>query len=292
MDLLHLRYFQTVARLEHMTKAAEVLHIAQPSLSKTISRLEKSLGVPLFDRQGKQIKLNRFGKAYLRRVERVFTELEEANRELNDMAGLENGVVHLGTTTTRLLPDLISAFLTQYPHVNIRLLQVPTKGIQHHLANGEIDFCISSPPFDQPGVCCSPLLTEDIYLAVPVNHPFANRDQIDLRDVANDKFISLTADYAFRDLTIEFCNQAGFTPNIAFECNDAEVIFDMVKLGLGTAFIPAHWWKENDSNSPIKLKIREPVCQRVIGLNWLETRYLSTAARTFRTFATDYFALQ
>ncbi|MDQ6596590.1 LysR family transcriptional regulator [Bacillus salipaludis] len=289
MDLLQLRYFQTLARMEHMTKAAEQLHIAQPSLSKTISRLEKSLGVPLFDRQGKQIRLNPFGKAFLCRVNRVFTELEEANRELLDMAGLENGVVHLGTTTTRLLPDLISAFLSQYPHVNIRLLQFPTKEIQHHLVNGEINFCISSPPLHQPGICCNPLLTEDIYLAVPTKHPLANRDQINLCEVASDKFISLTADYALRDLTIEFCNRAGFIPNIAFECNDAEVIFDMVKLGLGTAFIPAHWWKENNSNLPVKLKIREPVCERVIGLNWVETRYLSTAAQTFRTFATDYF---
>ncbi|MCQ6282843.1 LysR family transcriptional regulator substrate-binding protein [Bacillus sp. EB600] len=205
------------------------------------------------------------------------------------MIGLENGVVHLGTTTTRLLPNFISAFLTQYPHVNIRLLQVPSKGVQHHLENGEIDFCIFSPPLHQPGICCNPLLTEDIYLAVPAKHPFANRDQIDLSDVANDKFISLTADYVFRDLTIEFCNRSGFTPNIAFECNDAEVIFDMVKLGLGTAFIPAHWWKENNINSPVKLKIKEPVCQRVIGLTWVETRYLSTVAKTFRTFATDYF---
>ncbi len=72
MELLQLKYFQTVARLEHMTKAAEELHIAQPSLSKTIARLEKDLGVPLFDRQGRQITLNSFGKVFLKRVERIF----------------------------------------------------------------------------------------------------------------------------------------------------------------------------------------------------------------------------
>jgi DNA-binding transcriptional LysR family regulator len=88
MDLLQLKYFQTVARSEHMTRAAEELHISQPSLSKVISNLEEDLGVPLFERIGRQIKLSHFGKAFLSRVERIFLELEDGKRELSDM--LEN----------------------------------------------------------------------------------------------------------------------------------------------------------------------------------------------------------
>lgn len=95
MDLLQLKYFQVVARLEHMTRAAEELHISQPSLSKMISRLEKHLGVPLFDRHGKQIRLNRFGKIFLNRVDRVFAELEEGQYELADLTGLERGEADL-----------------------------------------------------------------------------------------------------------------------------------------------------------------------------------------------------
>jgi DNA-binding transcriptional LysR family regulator len=90
MELLQLHYFQTVARLEHMTKAAEELKIAQPSLSKTISRLEEDLGAPLFNRQGRNIRLNQFGKVFLTRVDRIFRELEEGKREIRDMAGLNN----------------------------------------------------------------------------------------------------------------------------------------------------------------------------------------------------------
>ena len=120
MELQQLRYFLTVARLEHMTRAAEELHITQPSLSITISRLEESLGVPLFDRYRRQIKLNEFGKAFLRRVERIFDELEEGKRELLDLAGLEHGTVSVASTSMGILKDLIDSFLTQYP-VKFRL---------------------------------------------------------------------------------------------------------------------------------------------------------------------------
>src|SRR5438309_3725141 len=107
MDLLQLKYFQTVARLEHMTQAARQLEIAQPSLSQTIARLEEELGVPLFDRQGRQIRLNQFGRTFLRRVERIFAELEDGRRELADLAGLEQGRVSLSMFSTPLLPDLL-----------------------------------------------------------------------------------------------------------------------------------------------------------------------------------------
>lgn len=91
MELLQLHYFQTVARMEHMTKAAKELRIAQPALSKTIARLEEDLGVPLFDRQSRQIKLNSFGKAFLKSVDTALSALEEGRREVSDLAGMERG---------------------------------------------------------------------------------------------------------------------------------------------------------------------------------------------------------
>lgn len=95
MEFLQLQYFQAVARHEHMTNTAKELNVSQPSLSNSIQRLEKNLGVPLFERQGRNIKLNEFGKTYLQRVEQAFMELEEGQRELTDMAGLEHGVISI-----------------------------------------------------------------------------------------------------------------------------------------------------------------------------------------------------
>jgi len=153
-----LRYFQVVARLENVTRAAEELYIAQPSLSKTITRLEESVGVPLFERQGRRIRLNHFGKTFLKRVERSLNELEEGQREVADLAGLERGSVTVGATASPQLPHIFREYLTLHPHVNFRFLQVTQHPeVQERLMNGEIDLCISTLPIDQLGILCEPL---------------------------------------------------------------------------------------------------------------------------------------
>jgi LysR family transcriptional regulator, transcription activator of glutamate synthase operon len=96
MDLLQLHYFRAVARFEHMKKAAEEFCIAQPSLSKTIHRLEKEMGVPPFDRQGRSLRLNQFGKAFLEHIGKMFRELEEGQRKVRDTNGLEQVVLQEG----------------------------------------------------------------------------------------------------------------------------------------------------------------------------------------------------
>ena len=91
-------------------KGTEELHIAQPSLSKTIARLEKDLGVPLFDRQGRQITLNSFGKVFWKRVERIFHELSEGEREIKDLAELQQSSITLAVSIPRILPELLGSF--------------------------------------------------------------------------------------------------------------------------------------------------------------------------------------
>ena len=108
MELLQLRYFRTVARMEHMTKAAQELCIAQPALSKTIARLEEDVGIPLFDRHGGRIRLNTFGKAILDKVEKALALLEEGRKEVSELAGLDQGSIHLATSTLDRLSDALA----------------------------------------------------------------------------------------------------------------------------------------------------------------------------------------
>lgn len=291
MELLQLKYFQVVARLENVTRAAEELHIAQPSLSTTIARLEKSVGVPLFERQGRRIRLNQFGNIFLRRVERSFNELEEGRREVVDLAGLERGSVAVGATTSRLSPNFFKEYLTQHPHIKFRLLQITRfLEIQERLVNGEIDLCISSLPIDQPEIHCEPLITEEILLAVPPEHRLAGCKSIQLKEIANEPFIIPTTECEFREITNGFCKQAGFTPNIAFESTTHELICGLVKSGFGNAFIPANWWEENSTDLPVQLHIEYPTCQRTIWLSWVKERYLSAATLNFSKFVVEYFS--
>lgn len=293
MNLLQLRYFEVVARLEHMTQAAEELIVAQPSLSRMIARLEKELGVPLFDRPGRQIRLNPFGRAYLRRVERIFAELEEGQRELADMAGLERGVITVAATTLRMLTQPLSTFLAQHPQVSFHLFQAARTDMEQRLERGDVDLCLVPPPTPPtiwPQIAWTHLLTEEICLAIPPGHRLAGRGSIHLNKVAQEPFVMMKPGYDLRDLTDNFCHQAGFVPTIACEVNEAAVIRQLVSTGLGVAFLPASAWRVVSESEMVRLHIEEPTCLRTIGLAWREDRYLSVAARTFRQFVIDYFA--
>lgn len=291
MDLLQLKYFQVVAQLEHMTRAAEKLYLAQPSLSQSIAKLEEELGVPLFDRQGRRIHLNQFGRAFLKRVERIFRELEEGKREVTDMAGLERGSISLAVASTQPLPELLSGFLAHYPRVRFRLFQQHSlTTVVQQLERGEIDLCISSPPIERPGITWVRLLTEELYLLVPGGHRLSGRGSIHLSEAAQESFISLKPGHGLRDLTDELCKQAGFVPNVAFEGDEAATIRGLVSAGLGVTFVAGKSWQLPPEQPFALLRIDEPVCQRTIGLAWLEDRYLSEAARRFQQFIIEYFS--
>jgi DNA-binding transcriptional LysR family regulator len=291
MDLLQLRYFQTVARLEHVTKAARQLSIAQPSLSQTIARLEEELGVPLFDRKGREIRLNQFGAVFLQRVERIFGELEDARREIADLAGMEHGRIALAVVIPQILPDLLRSFLADHPYVSFRLFhQHSSQTVQQQLEQGEIDLCITSPPIEQAGIGWTSLMKEEIYLMVPPDHRLADHTSIHLREVEHEPFVSLKPGNTMRDLTDNCCRQAGFVPRVAFEGDEPSTLRGLVTAGLGVAFISELVLRTvADPSVIVPLRIEEPRCDRIIGLAWRKEHYLSQAAQYFRDFVVQYF---
>ncbi|MDS0525827.1 LysR family transcriptional regulator [Clostridium sp. SHJSY1] len=286
MELLQLKYFQSVARLEHMTHAAEELHIPQPALSKTISLLEKELGVLLFDRRGKYIFLNEYGKTFLRRVDQALTALENGKHELNDLSGKEFGDIKLVIlSASPLIPDLLTSFRKHHPHINFNLIQ----HFSNSVSTTDFDLCISSSLQRVDNTTTIPLITEEIFLAVPLNHPLSKRTSINLTEVTNDDFISLKRGKDLREITDTFCKYAGFTPNVIFESDDPATVRGLIKAGQGIAFIPAISWGGTTGSSIKLLHINEPTCERVISLGFTAERYLPNAAQLFRQFTIDYF---
>jgi DNA-binding transcriptional LysR family regulator len=290
MDLLQLRYFRTVARLGHMTRAAQELYISQSSLSKTITHLERELGVSLFDRQGRQLRLNQYGEAFLRRVEQVFAALEDGQRELADLAGGKQGQIVFASMNVYLIPGLLQAFLERHPGISIRLSSNPRQETLVQLERGEVDLFISSPPIERPGIEHVPLMMEEIFLAVPPGHRRAQHETIRLSEVAQEPFLALKPGYNLRELTDAFCRQAGFTPNIVFEGDEPIALLQLVKAGLGIACIPALVWRSIPEIAVARIPISEPRCQREVALLWSKKRYLSTTARELRDFLVAYFA--
>lgn len=290
-SLVHLEYFCVAARLEHVTRAAEELSITQPSLSKAIAQLEEELGVRLFDRVGRQIRLNHYGEALLGRVERASRELEQARREIADLASGEEGFIELAIHAgTQLLPDLLSAFRRQYPRIRFRASQLNAPEAFEQLERGEVDLCITCPPPQRPGIVSVPLVTEEVVLAVPPDHRFAGRERVPLSEVADEAFISLKPGYNLRNISDAIMRQAGLSFRFAFEGDNPAVIPNLIRAGLGIGFVPAITWSTAMKSSLVLLRITGTTLERTLGLSWREDRYPSRAEQHFRRFVVAYFS--
>ncbi|OCT15036.1 LysR family transcriptional regulator [Paenibacillus pectinilyticus] len=290
MELLQLQYFQTTAKLEQITKAANELNITQPSLSKTIARLEEDIGVPLFDRLGRNIRLNAYGKVLLKRVEHIFQELEEAQREIQDMAGLHHGIIKLAVSLTNLLPEILGDFLEHYPSVHLRQVVEPTSVMKQMLENGDIDMCITYAQIEGPDIEWKALRTEELHLLVPDQHPLSARESVSLKELQHESFIGLRSDFWFRNMTDKLCMKiAGFTPHTNIEVDEVDAILLLLKKGHGITFAPDLAWRSRMNLKQNKLRITDLDENMTLGLAWSRNHYLSFAAQKFHEFVLDYF---
>ncbi len=285
MDLLQLRYFCKIARLEHITRAAEELHVSQPALSKTLKLLEQELGTELFDRTGKFIRLNNYGRVFLKYAEQSLEALENGKRELADMSSGQAGDIRLAFPVgSHVVPALLSRFRQQYPDITFTLIQ--------HFGPSDpprFDLCISSLPLQIPRVESLPLLTEELFLAVPADHKLAGKTSIRLEDAAEEHFVTLRAGNDLRERTDSLCRIAGFNPKRIFESDDPATVRGLIRAGLGIALVPAVSWDGSVGEHVRLIRIEQPVCERTIGISWLEDHYLSKACLIFREFTVAYF---
>ncbi|MCM3748147.1 LysR substrate-binding domain-containing protein [Paenibacillus pasadenensis] len=289
MELLQLHYFVAVARLEHLTEAARALHVTQSSLSKTIQRLEEDLGVPLFDRTGRKLRLNEFGSRFLIRAEKALFELEQGKQELRDLSQLESSTLELAVTTASTLPNLLREFRSIHPRIQFHVQMQTAQEIAELLNRGEVDFCLSSPPIQGENIECQIVYIAPILVAVPNNHWLAERSTVSLRELKNESFVGLKKGYRVRDLVDSVCETAGFTPEYVYEGNEPARLSALVEAEIGIAFIPS-----------TAINFREPIhylqieddggLALEIALFWHKDRFLSQAALNFRQTVIEYFS--
>lgn len=284
MELQQLEYFRVVARTQHVTQAAEELGITQPALSRAMARLERDLGVAVFDHRGRSVKLNRYGQAFVRHIERALGAIEEGRRELSDLADRDAGVIAFGfahALGTRVVPDLIAGFRVQHPRARFQLLQNASHIILDELEAGDVDLALVSPvPPAGDRIESLELASEELYLVVPHDHRLAKRASVRLAELRDETFVCLREGYGLRTLTDHFCAQAGFTPKIAFEGEEIATLRGLVTVGLGIAIIPAAG--SPGESTPPQLRITEPKCRRSIGLLWEPGRYQPELTQRFR----------
>ncbi|GCD96145.1 LysR family transcriptional regulator [Embleya hyalina] len=282
MDLLQLRYFQAVARREHIGRAAEDLRVAQPSVSRTIARLEKGLGVPLFDRRGRRVRLNAAGAAFLRRVDRALGELDDGRRELADIAGLGHGHVTVAAETLLSVTEVLARFRAERPGVDVRLLQANADAMVRHLGEREVDVCFASQPLVGPALVSVELVREEVLLAVPATHPLARRERVAVAELAGEPLVTSRPGYWPRTLLDRLFAGTGLRPVIACETDEPGVMGELIGAGLGVGLVPAMSRRAVTSAPIVRLHVDAPGCERVLSAVWRADTYMSAAAGRLR----------
>jgi DNA-binding transcriptional LysR family regulator len=284
-----LRVFLAVAQAEHVTAAAGRLHLSQPTITRSLGRLEHQLGVQLFDRPGHRVRLNEFGRVLVRFAERIVGQLDAAEGELARLSDPHAGPVRVGflpSLGTWLVPDLIRSFRALEPGVQFVLRQATAENLADMLHQGEVDLAITSPKprLDEP-TDWNVLINERLGLAVPPDHRLADRRRVNLSEVAAEPFVAFSPEAGLRQISDRLCRQAGFSPAIAFESGEVATIRAMVGAGLGVAILPIHQAPSPQTSPPI-LAIAGRGASRPLGLAWLAHRRLPGITEAFRTWLT------
>jgi DNA-binding transcriptional LysR family regulator len=281
MELHQLEYFQMVCRLQHVSRAAERLHVSQPSVTVAVKKLEEELGVQLLDRGQKRIALTPEGTVFLQRVDEILRRVKDASAEMNDYRELQKGSVHVGITPIMgavLFPFAFAHFQKQFPNLSITVMEEGSLAIRHRLEQGELDVGILITSNLSPRLHAVPISRGQILACLPPNHPLARQNAIPFQALADQPFILFREDTYSRQIILEQCEKCGFSPKIAFSSNQIGTIMELVRQGVGIAFFIEEI--VNRQTGILSRPLAEPL-HLVAGLAWSKERYLTKAVQTF-----------
>lgn len=289
MNLFSLRYFITLAEVKHYTKAAAQLCITQPSLSHAIAQLEQELGVPLFEKSGRNTTLTQYGEEFLLCAKRTLATLDSGIDSLQRSAQGE-GLIRLGllrTLGTDFVPRLAAEFLALHPHRDIRFSfhSGATTPLLDDLKDQRIDLAFCSKPEPNSPFVWRPIGQEDLVLITPLQHPLAKHRSVCLKDTLPYPHVFFSEGSGMRSVVNDLYSPLGELPPVACETEEDEVIAGLVAHGFGIAIVP---YMDLLRRLPVViLTLKELPFTRSFYLVRNQSAYLSPAAENFWEFVLD-----
>jgi DNA-binding transcriptional LysR family regulator len=254
VDLIKLRYFRTVAQTLHFRRAAALLGVSQPPLSKSIKNLEDELGTPLLVRTRRHVELTPAGQALLERSEKIFQELETARIEVKRHGSGEKGLLRIGCedgTTFTILPPLLQNFQKQYPSVRCSIVTQPMADQIVALRSGDLDAGILPLPLNDPDMDLIKLGSCSMVAAFAANLPLAGKAKLRLRDLLNQPVVSLP----------------DHPVNLVRGATDLTTLLLMAASGLGVALVPSSY-RECGPPGLVYREIADSKLDLSVGLVW------------------------
>lgn len=243
IDFRQLRYFVTLADTLHFGRAATLLHISQPPLSRQIAALEEALSVSLLKRSTRQVELTAAGRHFYEQAQRIIAGLDTAVRSTQAMERGELGLLRVGFTMAAawsLLPPLIKRYSDAFPEAEVQLSEVLPRELNDALLSGNVDVSIAFPWRRPPGLEYLTVHAEPLCAVVPSAHRLAQCDEITVSELADEPFITFPATTApaLYELVVGCCRDNGFEPRIRYETHLQQTIVNLVAEGLGVSLVP------------------------------------------------------
>lgn len=288
MEIRHLEYFMEVARQKSFSKAADAIHISQPSISKAIKDLEVQLGVSLFYRNTKHVELTDAGEKILEQAQKIVSSFQNITAQLDSLTRLQTGKIHIGLppiTGVTNFSHLLGAFKKEYPEIKIHLFEFGSKKIELAIQDELLDIGICTPPEDGGLYERLYFIEDELNVIMHPTNCLAQYESIDYKQLVGEQFILYDKDFRLHDMIIDKCKQAGFIPNVVFETSQLELMTQMVAADFGIALLPNKICKGLDATNFIYRPFIEPPLCLQLEIVWKKNRYLSHATREFISFA-------
>jgi len=284
MELQQLKYFLVAARTEQITRAAEEIHIAQPALTQSIKRLEKELGVTLFIRSGRNVKLTAEGVYLKKTAERVIFMLDEMKAEIIRSKAIRESTVRLSVAAASLcVTEAVVAYKKIKPEVAIEFVRtdIPDCDIRLTSVGGDMPDGYTGDSFS---------IAERLYIGVSANRATKIGDGMPLSFFKDDKFLCVERSKPLYRLCERYCIEAGFIPDVAFEGDSPIAVCSLIAADVGVGFVPAFSWG-NDITGGIKLIKTDRQMQRIVKIDFCAAEK-SAVKREFYNYLTDFLQTQ
>jgi LysR family hydrogen peroxide-inducible transcriptional activator len=291
MEIHQLRYFVAVAEEGHFSRAAEKVHVAQPSLSQQIQKLEAEVGQPLFDRLPRAVLLTEAGKRFREFAQQILANVADAQRCIDEFKGQAVGKLVIGAIPTiapYLLPRLLPRFQQEHPKVALEVVEDVTENLARSLADGEVDLALLST-CESRDFHRQPLGEEALLVAVPEGHRLAKKERVAWRDLKPERFLGLHRAHCLSRQVEELCSAHGLHPELAVRGAQLSTVVGMVAAGLGLSLVP-QMMVDGASNKGCRfLPFVAPVPTRQLNIMRHPLRFQSKAALAFTGTAISCF---
>ena len=291
MDVRQLEYFVEVARQKNFRKAADVLFISQPAISKAIKDLEGELGVALLYRNTKSVELTDNGQAILEQAQQIISSFQNIRAQLEEVSKLRTGKINIGLppiTGVTAMAHVLGAFKNEYPNIEIILHEFGSKKIEQLIQEGLLDV----------GIICMSEKNDQIYdmirlvrdplqIIVDKKHQLAQKEIISYSDLVHEHLVLYNSDFSLHDMIMERFREEGVNPHVIFKTSQRELMTQTVAAGLGVAMLPSKICASLDSDNITSIPIANPQLYLQLALAWKKDRYMSHALRELLSYTTE-----